>query len=209
MQSLEELSLLNCFPPDVLEKYGLKIIEKFDNTFLTTNYQRIIEIIESKISLYTAIVVNQDRDTTTVIKHLRDTDLAEVLLYTLEGFIEGELDDNTLYAMIKYIGKNVDIDIGSRRVFTTTDPIVKQIIDDFKKTLTEGTNIDRLVGCEFLFDNRNKGRQIEIKIMKTQKDFDYFLEYEHEDSSIEIASDKKSIRRALRGWWHGRNDMIS
>ena len=204
-QSLEELALLNCLPPDVLEKYFLKIVEKLDSQFFTTNYKQIAKLIESKTDIYTVIVINNYRNETTVIRDLMIEDIAEILLYTFDGWAEDELGYLTLNSMFHYLDQYVDVN-NCECVPLSKNPKIKKIFDDFKKNLKEGINLHRLIGDEFSFDNGRDGGQIEIKIMKTRKDFDYFLEREHSRSNICIMEGKGSIKYALGGWWRGQQD---
>ena len=199
-KSLEELSLLACLPPGVLERHGLKIIENFDNEFLTSNYKQIIELIESKINICTVIVVNNDQSTTTVIRNLRDIDVAEMLLYVLDGFVEDELNYFTLNNMLEYLNQRIDVG-DSQWFILPANPTIQKVFDDFKKNIREGINLHRLVDREFEFDNgRIRGGSIEIKIIKRDFNLSNSL---LEDSRIYITEDKESIKSALKCWWYG------
>lgn len=199
MDSLQELSLIASLPPGFLEKYVLQVIERLDSEFLTSNHKIITKLIESKTNIYTVVVSNSHYNDTIVIRELRIEDVADILLYTLDGWAGDELDYHTLNNILNYLEQYLAIDNCES---LSKNPNIRRIFNDFRKNLIERTNLERLVGSGFLFTN-NKG-QIKIKIMKTQQDFDHFLEHEYNTGSkINIMNGKDSIAYALGGWISG------
>lgn len=196
MESLEELALLNCLPPGVLEKYFLKIVDKLDNRFLTSNYEQIIELIESKVDIYTMIVVNRELQQTAIIRNLRVSDIVKMFLFTLNNWLEDDnkLTYDTLQVMLQYVGEKLEIDYCKKLV--VSDPTVNDIINKFKNKLRNETDIEQLLCEDFIFKSRYD--EVMIRVIKSQEDFDYFLEYDDYDrTTIETYTGKESIGFAL------------
>lgn len=168
MQSLEELALLNCFPPDVLEKYFLKIIDKLNDKFVSSNYKKITDALEKKSKLFKMAVANRMLHKLVIFKNLKAEDVSNIFIYILSKLSGGELSYFTIRTLFDCTYNLPD---GS---FDTTDLTADNIVRDFKDMLLDNTKTSRLTnqgGFSF-----SKGTwALRIDIFETQDELDDFF----------------------------------
>lgn len=165
MQSLEELSLLKCLPPDILEKYFLKIVDTLDVNFINVNSAKIVGLVESRSQLFIVVITNQTIGRFTIFRDMNSRDILDIFTYIFDR-PQGDTFSytDTLETMMDCTG-GID-----------TNRSYDKIISDFKNMLADDAGTNLLVGRKFMFKFRGtRGAFVKIYILKTQVDLDIFI----------------------------------
>lgn len=190
MGSLEELSLLKCLSPDVLEKYFLKIVDTLDIDFINNKKKEIMDLIESRSQLFIVVITNEAIGRFTIFKDLNSKDILDIFTIIFnKSSSNGLMETDTSKTMINCFG-------GTNRTYTEDD-----IINDFKNMLVDGTKTCNLVGRKFNFRmGCGHGVFLKIHVFKSQDQLDKYIEGKTYKQFIIKFTRKKQYEKALAYW---------
>ena len=218
MATLEELALLECLPPGVLEKHIFGILDKLSPEFISSNQQQLIQKIESRGNLYSFGISIDSSDSDLfeliIIKELTYERIGEIFFtlldisnkkwhdYEIEALDFASSGNGFKFKRNHHSYNRVSKDDEKFKELTNRLKILFQKGDLFKNIHEFQTSKALNITCSTTLYIPYRDSRLEIFILRTRQDIDEVINsvsaYKSElKPSVQITTDDNILNLSL------------